>query len=195
MKSMKIASAAMLAMVGLGFAASPASAATDGVDQSTATVTISAGNELKIISVPNFSFTSSVQDEGKYAIEATQKGTEGNETIGDMKVFRNYAVAGEGFVKNKVQAKIGKLSYNTQSGPRTVNVTSFDFNGVENEAGTGVTQDIFYDSAFTAEVSGQKNRYTAKINSAKIKFTDSSIGLQGRTLTGKIVYTVTNVNN
>lgn len=185
MKSMKIASAAMLAMVGLGFAASPASAATE----STAEVTITAGTTLSIEEVPDFSFTSTVTSNGEYTIKAAQTGPEGNKTIGDMKVFRNYDVSGEDVV-NKVQANIVDLTYDTESDKTSVSVTSFKINGNEIGIGTGNVGDVFNDSAFTTPVSDELNRYTAKINSAEIGFTDSTIGISGRTLTGKVVYTV-----
>ena len=180
MKTMKLASVAMLAMVGLGFA-SPASAAV-GVDESTATVSLSASNEFKLKAVPNFAFTSTVKDEGKYDINATIP----NNTT--MKVYRGYSLGQN--AKKKVQAKLVSLTYGTSETPETT-ITSFSSNDTPIGSGTGNSIDLFTDKDFTGTVTGEVNNFTTKITGANIQFTEKKVGPNAQ-LSGVVQYSIVN---
>lgn len=181
MKTMKLASVAMLAMVGLGFA-TPASA-TVGVDESTATVSLSESSVFKLKAVPNFAFTSTVQDEGIYNVNATIP----NNTT--MKVYRGYSLGQS--AKKKVQAKLVSLTYGTSKTPVTT-LTSFSINGKTIGSGTGSSRDLFTDKDFTGTVTGEVNNFTKEITGANIQFTEKKVGPNAQ-LSGVVQYSIVNV--
>ncbi|WP_270789521.1 hypothetical protein [Enterococcus diestrammenae] len=177
MKSMKIASAAMLAMVGLGFAASPASAATGTTKEGTATVTFKQGDDFQLESVPSFAFLTTVTP-GEYSINAT------NLTGKSIEVYRNYKLGMMSNSKNKVHVTISDLRYDTN---KTVAVGKFSIGG-KSLVGTGASKLLYTDKEITDGVTGKANYYNKAITSAGIGFSSTAVGVDD-TLTATITYT------
>lgn len=189
MKSMKIASAAMLAMVGLGFAASPASAnvADNGKSgTSTAQVNLTGGSDFELISVPDFAFTTKVTS-SKYEI------TDGS-LDKSIEVFRNYDFEktqgrpghpSEPISVKKIHATISDLKSETN---KTVSVGSFSIGDVELK-GTGKNKKLYSDTDITGTVASKPNNYQKAISKAGIKFTSTALEANDE-LTATITYTV-----
>lgn len=182
MKSMKLASVAMLAMVGLGFA-SPASAAV-GVDESTATVTIQSaiGDNRSLIlkSVPTaYNFETTLK-ESTYSMVSTTL------TNSKIEVHKNYNASR---VK-EVRAKISALT--VSSGGNNVTPTNFKINDID-VTGTGNSAKLYNDSDFhtTGPNAATSGTLSKAITSAEISFTRTGLKVNN-TLTGTITYEIGN---
>lgn len=174
MKSMKIVSAAMLAMVGLGFAVPGASAATK---TSTATIELTEGDDFKLVTVPGFDFTTEVT-EGDYTISASGLNKQ-------IEVYRNYELDESSVSQNEVHVTISDLSYDETADD--VPVTGFSIGG-KTLVGTAADSMLYADTEILTEVTDKKNNYTNAITSASIGFSSTAVGI-GDELTATITYT------
>lgn len=186
MKTMKLASVAMLAMVGLGFA-TPASATVAGGGQSgtaEAKVTIQGaiGNKQKLIlkSVPTeYNFVTTLE-ESTYDMVSTTL------TNSKIEVHKNYDTSR---VK-EVRAKISALT--VSSGGNNVTPTNFKINDID-VTGTGNSTKLYDDSDFhtTGPNAATSGILSKAITSAEISFTRTGLKVND-TLTGTITYEIGN---
>lgn len=184
MKTMKLASVAMLAMVGLGFA-TPASATVAGGGQSgtaEAKVTIQGaiGNKQKLIlkSVPTeYNFVTTLE-ESTYDMVSTTL------TNSKIEVHKNYTAGG---VKG-VYVSISNLKIN-KSSTDFVTPTAFQIEDV-GLVGTGISGRLYNDEEFHSD--GKTSGTLSKdITKANISFSKDGLTV-GDKLTGEVTYTIGN---
>lgn len=192
MKAMKYVGLATLAAVALGFA-TPASAATQGVDQTNVQVSVGESKTFKLVSVPeNFTFSTEIKDDN-YSLKIGSETEPAKSLQEKIKVFRGYKIK-QGTLTVPITVSMGNLSVSKnaqQAGAVAVNSLSIAGKKlVGTGAGTFLTNKDFTNNA-TGTIAHD-------IKSAEIGFSKTYNRTMGGTadlqaedqLTGKITYNI-----